>query len=123
MVIQNTVYGVFQLHWVQAIPGLEHLVLSCFSKCSPVEFDKGLTVLSKLKTLSVYGHGYDNMDCTFALMTPWKSMLSLEIYCFPAQKVQFGENILGLSKLQHMKYLHWKVHGVMDATLGSGWQL
>ena len=58
LVIRSAVYGTFQLHWVQAIPGLEHLDLSIWSKCSRVEFDKGLTCLSKLKTLSVSGPGF-----------------------------------------------------------------
>lgn len=42
-------------------------------------------------------------------------MLSLEEVRFSAQKLQFGENILGLSKLQHIKYLFLRVQGVMDA--------
>ncbi len=116
LVIWSEVYGTFQLHWVQAISGLQHLDLSILSKCSRVEFDKGLTCLSKLKTLSVSGPGYIYMDCTFALMTPWEFMLSLEERCFSAQQLQFGENILGLSKLQHLKRLFLRVQGVTPAT-------
>lgn len=47
LVIRSRVHGTFQLHWVQAIPGLEHLDLSILSKCSCVEFDKGLTCLKQ----------------------------------------------------------------------------
>ncbi len=115
VVIRSRVYGTFQLHWVQAIPGLEHLDLSFLSRCSRVEFDKGFTCLSKLKTLSVSGPGHNYMDCTLALMTPWESMLSLEELRFSAQELQFGKNILGLSKLQHIKCLFLRVQGVMDA--------
>ncbi len=114
LVIRSRVYGTFQLHGVQAIPGLVHLDLSFLSKCR-IEFDKGFTCLSKLKTLSVSGPGHKDINCTFALMTPWESMLSLEEVRFSAQELQFGENMLGLSKLPHIKCLFLRVQGVMDA--------
>ncbi len=114
LVIRSRVYGTFQLRGVQAIPWLEHLDLSFWSKCR-IEFDKGFTCLSKLKTLSVSGPGHKDIKCTFALMTPWESMLSLEEVRFSAQELQFGENMLGLSKLPHIKCLFLRVQGVMDA--------
>ncbi len=115
VVIRSRVCGTFQLHWVQAIPGLEHLNLSFLSKCH-VEFDEGFACLSKLKTLSVSRSepGNNNMNCTVALMTPWESMLSLKEFRLSAREVYFGENILGLSKLPRMKCLFLEVQGVMD---------
>jgi len=56
------------------------------------------------------------MDCTFAVLTPWEFMLSLEELCFSAQELQFEENILGLSKLPHLKCLFLRVQRVTPAT-------
>ena len=101
VVIQSRVYGTFQLHWVQATPGLQHLDLS---------FCPDVLMLSQ----SVSGPGHNNMKCTFALMTRLESMIPLEEFRCSAQKVRFGENTFGLSKLQHMKCLFLEVQGVMD---------
>ena len=56
------------------------------------------------------------MDCTFAVLTPWEFMLSLEELCFSAQELQFEDNILGLSKLPHLKCLFLRVQRVTPAT-------